>query len=180
MADFAVNAYLDPHAFEVAIDEIRRAVMRGANNGSQGAAEYVRDEMKDLLARFPHPIAEPSPTAPFKGPPGMLTDTFQAGHLRDSVHVVQSPIRGTAKVTADAVYARIQEFGGFAGTDHLTYISPRPYFRPTVMSLSTWGEIERIYYEEWRKDMLEAVAFLRTAAGRARATSLPRTMTRGG
>jgi hypothetical protein len=166
MADFAINAYLDPHRFEVAMDDIMDAVKKGADNGAQGAAEYVRDEMRVLLASSPHPVSEPSYTAPFKGPPGMLTTGSVSGgqipgHLRDSVSVPPRVIRGTAKVQASAVYARIQEFGGFTGTHHSTYIPPRPYFRPTVMSLSTWGEVEHIFYDEWRKDMLEAVAHLR-------------------
>jgi phage gpG-like protein len=164
MADFAVNVYLDPTRFEVALDEIKGATRAGADNGSQGAAEFIQEEMKALLAENPHPRSEPSLTRPWRGPPGMLTDTDQAGHLRDSVTIPPTLIRGTSKVAATAVYARIQEFGGFTGTNHTTYIPPRPYFRPTVMSLSTWGELERIYYEAWRKDMLEAVAHLKTSA----------------
>jgi phage gpG-like protein len=162
MGDFAVNAYLDPTRFEVALDDIASAVRKGAEDGAQGAAEYIRDELKTLLAENPHPRSEPSLTPPFKGPPGMLTDTAQAGHLRDSVTIYPQIIRGTSKVGNSAVYARIQEFGGFAGTDHLTYIPPRPYFRPTVMSLSIWGEVQHIFYEDWRRDMLAAVAHLRT------------------
>jgi phage gpG-like protein len=164
MADFAVNAYLDPTRFEVAIDEIKEAIRVGADNGSQDAAEFIKEELQTLLAENPHPRSEPSLTPPFRGPPGMLTDTDQAGHLRDSVNIYPTVIRGTSKVGVSAVYARIQEFGGFAGNHHMTYIPPRPYFRPTVMSLSTWGELERIYYEDWRKAMLEAVAHLRTSS----------------
>ncbi|SRR5216684_1484838 len=153
MADFAVNVFLDSVRFEAAIDRLSEGVSAGARNGNRAAAEYIKDEVQRVLALFPHPRTEPSMTLPYKGPPGFIT-----GHLHDEVHVTH-PLTGTSKVTASAVYARIQEFGGWAGTDHMTRIPPRPYFRPVVTSLSTVGELEHIYAEEWRVAMMTAVLF---------------------
>lgn len=153
MADFEVNVHLDPVRFEAAIDDIAVAARRGADNGARAAADYIKEELDILLAMFPHARSEPTETLKYKGPPGFIT-----GHLRDYVRVTH-PLQGTSKVGSYAEYARIQEFGGWAGTDHMTYIPPRPYFRPTVMSLSTWGEMEHIFSDEWRKAMMRAVLF---------------------
>jgi phage gpG-like protein len=91
-----------------------------------------------------------------KGPVGFVT-----GHLRDSVRVTVKPIRGFAIVGVYAEYARINEIGGWTGTDHMTYIPPRPYFRPMVMEVDTTGPegVEHIFYKHWRDAMIRAVAY---------------------
>lgn len=185
MAGFAVSIRLDDRRFEAAITDLEGKVKIAAAEGSKQAAELVRDLIKASLLEYAHPRAEPTASPPYKGPVGSLVDTAQAFHLRESIHAYPMAIEGFWKVSADAIYARIQEFGGWTGgvrhiyhkmtpagfidvsagftsETHMTYLPPRPYFKPMVMEIDTDPEglgIERIYYAEWRKAMIRAVAF---------------------
>lgn len=186
-----VNFFLDAGRFELAIHDINMAVSDAADIASVRSANKVADAIRTRLEMFPHPH-DPgaiSPAPPFKGPVGMLTTgrgRIIPGHLRDSVTVEAIPSVHGAKVYPSAIYARIQEFGGWTGgsrtlyrhisyhpigfqmvegpfksSSHHVYLPPRPYFRPAVMESVTLGaaSIERIYYEEWRDAMRTAIAF---------------------
>jgi len=184
MAGFAVSIRIDPDRFEAAITDLEGKIKIATAEGSLKAAEFVRDLIRERLLEYAHPRAEPTLSPPLKGPVGSLTDTHEAFRLLKSVHVVEMPIRGFAKVVADAPYARIQEFGGWTGgarhvyhldahghvdvsqgfvsETHLTFLPPRPYFKPAVMEVDTDPEgigVRRIYFDAWRKAMIRAVAF---------------------
>ena len=152
---FQVNITLDDEKFEAALIDWNKTVRLENGIGAVDAAETLKAHIQDLLSRYPHPTGTPSPTKRFIGPPG-----FISGHLHDSVEVTVKAIPGFTTVGVNAVYARIQEMGGFCGTRHLTYCPPRPYFRSSVMDMSEGidgGAIGHIFYEHWRASMLEAV-----------------------
>jgi hypothetical protein len=155
VSGFMVNIHMDIDRFEAAIYDWGKISREEGNLASMDAAEFLKELVQAKLAMFPHPRKEPTETLPFKGPPGLIT-----GHLMDSVEI-QPLLVDFVKVGVGAVYARIQEIGGWAGTDHMTFIPPRPYFMPTVRELDTEGPggLEHIYYDHWRKAMIRAVAF---------------------
>lgn len=150
---FKVNITLDPERFEAAITDWNRNVRLENGAGAVDAAYALKDEIQNLLDIWHHPPGTPSPTAPFKGPPGYIS-----GDLHNSVEVQIMPIAGFAKVGMASRYARIQEFGGFCGTHLSTYCPPRPYFRPTVLDFEQpEGHAQHIFVEHWRTAMLAAV-----------------------
>jgi hypothetical protein len=152
MPTFEVNIHLDDVGFNAAIDDLSKAVRRENRLGAMDAADYIKTEVQRVLIRYPHAPGTPSPTKPFKGPPG-----FISGELHDSVTVERGVFEGSAKVYPTAPYARLQEFGGFCGLHDLTYVPPRPYFRPVVMSVPLRDGVRHIFYEHWRTAMLAAV-----------------------
>lgn len=191
-ATVPVNTFLDVERFEAVLHDINMRVSTGADIASVKAANVLADAIRTKLATYPHPHDPQaiSPAPPFKGPVGMLTTGWGrniiAGHLRDSVTVEAMPYVHGAKVYPTAVYARIQELGGWTGGSrtlyahirrtptgfaqfigpyksgsHHTFLPPRPYFRPTVLEAATFGgsNLTRIYWEEWRDAMMRAVAF---------------------
>jgi hypothetical protein len=174
MTDIPVNIFLDIHRFEVAIDHMNENVKVAASRATSKSANAIADEVKRRLSLFPHPhdANAISPAPPMKGPVGLLTTghgfRIRPGHLRNSVGVEEIPFTHSAKVYVDAVYARIQELGGWTGGSitlyrHMryatsglatgfpivsgayksgprhVYLPPRPYFRPAVMDAETIG-----------------------------------------
>lgn len=186
-----INMFLDAVKFQAVLHDINMAVSSAADIASVRSARLIADAIKAKLEMFPHPHdpSAISPAPPFKGPVGMLTTgrgRIIPGHLRDSVTVEAMPSVHGAKVYPSAIYARIQEFGGWTGGSrvlyrhisyhpigfqmlegpfksgsHHVYLPPRPYFRPTIMEAESFGaaSIERIYYDEWRDAMRTAIAF---------------------
>jgi phage gpG-like protein len=153
---FQVNITLDDEKFEAFIADWNKTVRLQNDIASMEAARTLAERVQELLSIWPHPAGTPSPTARFVGPPGLIS-----GHLRDSVTVNESVLPGQATVGVGAVYARIQEMGGFAGTNHSTYVPPRPYFRPIVLEFGSEIDptgAQHIFFEHWRKSMLDAVA----------------------
>lgn len=157
MAGFEVNITLDPDRFLAALEDWKIRVGEQTDYAVIEAAEFLKELVQENLARFPHPWAEATPAPEFIGPVGMIS-----GALRDSVTIdfgvivasgFQGLARGTAKVYPTEVYSRIQELGGWTGTDHMTFIPPRPYFRPMVEEVDTSGPtgIEHIFYDRWRQ-----------------------------
>lgn len=73
--------------------------------------------------------------------------TSRSGNLMNSVlQSIETRIDGqslTVSIGSDLKYARIHEYGGFAGrkgpfkkrTGHRSYIKPRPYLRPAINDL---------------------------------------------
>lgn len=152
---FQVNITLDIERFEAAISDWSKNTRLQNGIASIDAANELKSRVQELLSIWIHPRRVPSPTKPFVGPPGLIS-----GHLRDSVEVTEMPISGFAKVGVNAEYARIQELGGFAGTRHMTYIPPRPYFRPIVMEFGSDIDpigAKNIFFDHWREAMLAAV-----------------------
>lgn len=156
MAGFQINITLDIDKFEAAIANWSSDLVTQNELAAVEGAEFLKELVQANLMTYPHPYSEPTESPPFKGPVGFIT-----GHLRDSVEVVVPPIAGYAKVQVGAIYARIQEIGGWTGAHHMTYLPPRPYFRPMVMEVDTTGPggMEHIFWEHWRKAMIRAVAY---------------------
>jgi|SRR5690606_207829 len=89
------------------------------------AAHYLEGQIKIELSRTSHPPGTPTP-APPGTPPSLVT-----GNLRRSIQVEgpqqTGPASWSAKVGAEAVYARVQELGG--GPSRLP---ARPYMAPGI------------------------------------------------
>jgi phage gpG-like protein len=156
MAGFEVNISMDIDRFEASITDWSKQCELEGHLASIDAANFIQELVQAKLSEFPHPRSEPTETMPFKGPPGLIS-----GDLRDSVTVERMAVGGFAKVYPTAVYARIQEIGGWTGNHHMQFLPPRPYFLNTVRELDTVGPggMEHIYYEHWRKAQIRAVAF---------------------
>ncbi|HEY4675949.1 MAG TPA: phage virion morphogenesis protein [Candidatus Angelobacter sp.] len=85
----------------------------------------------------------------FAGSAGSSSDllTSRSGNLMNSVlQSIETKVDGdslTVSIGSDLKYARIHEYGGFAGrkgpfkkrTGHRPYIKPRPYLRPAINDL---------------------------------------------
>jgi hypothetical protein len=119
-------------ALDKAVADAYKAGQRGANN----AAALVDKTTKAKLAQTTHKRGTPTPSAPGE-PPSLVS-----GQLRRSVLIVPATPRGAtawvAKVGPTAVYARIQELGGSAGT---TVLPARPYLEPAVRELIDSGAL---------------------------------------
>jgi len=106
-----------------------------------------------LLSLYPHPPGTPTPSPP-GSPVGLIS-----GHLRRGVNVdgpwqiSLSEVEGSIGPTA--VYARIQELGGFTGKGHRTYLPPRPYHQPTVDAMLP--EIRQIYVDAWAQAIYDTL-----------------------
>lgn len=110
-----------------------------AERGGPRAAEamgrtLVREVTRNELVRYTHPAGTKTNSPPGQ-PPAIITGT-----LRRSVK--QEPISGGRRVSqfrwettvgGTAVYARIQELGGWTGRHHATYLPRRPYLSAALM-----------------------------------------------
>lgn len=156
MAGFQINITMDIDKFEAALTNWSDDLPTQNEEAAVEGAEFIKELVQANLLLFPHPRGTPSLAPEWTGPVGYIT-----GQLRDSVDVVVPPIRGYAKVQVTAIYARIQEIGGWTGNHHTSYIPPRPYFRPMVEEVDTTGPggMEHIFWEHWRRAMIRAVAY---------------------
>jgi hypothetical protein len=102
---------------------------------------------KTLLSLFSHPPGTPTPSPP-GSPVGLIT-----GHLRRGVNVdgpwQLSLFEVEGSVGPTAVYARIQELGGFTGKGHTTYLPPRPYHQPTIDAVLP--QVYQGYADAWAR-----------------------------
>lgn len=55
-----------------------------------------------------------------------------AGQALDPASPDESTDAISAVLSPDTPYARIQEYGGYAGRGHKSYIPPRPYLQPAI------------------------------------------------
>lgn len=171
MAGFEVNISIDPDRFLAAIYDWSAQVKIQNRAGAVEAGEFLKELVQENLMRYPHPPDEPTESPPFVGPVG-----YVYGRLHDSVTLEIMPISGFAKVYAQlhgpggAIYARIQELGGWTGNHHTTFLPPRPYFRPAVEEIDTTGPggMEHIFYGRWKQaqeDALHGVAMPGSGSG---------------
>ncbi len=92
--------------------------------------DQVARQERVLLSLGYHPHGTPTGSKPGE-PPWRIS-----GALGRSVDVHGPVLRGVVglrwegKVGAGAVYARIQELGGWAGAGHRSYLPPRPHLKP--------------------------------------------------
>jgi hypothetical protein len=156
VSGFKVNISLDPDRFLAALTDWSVQTARETDTAVLEAAEFLKELVQENLLMFPHPPEEATEAPAYKGPVGFIT-----GALRDSVTVDVAPIAGYVKVYPTKVYSRINELGGWTGTDHMTWIPPRPYFRPMVEEIETTGPggMEHIFREHWLRAQRNALAF---------------------
>lgn len=167
MAGFEVNISLDVDAFLARIIDWSDQVKIQNRAGALEAGEFLKELVQANLSLFPHPFSEPTEAPAFKGPVGLITDPDlpggrgKGGALHESVTVEEMAVSGFVKVYARTKYARIQELGGWTGNHHMTFIMPRPYFRPMVEELDTTGPggMEHIFYDRWKRAQELALAF---------------------
>jgi hypothetical protein len=112
------------------MDALAKRVDAAARTGVRAAVTELHRGITAELSRTSHALGTPTPSRPGE-PPSLIT-----GYLRGSVR--DNPIKRVTKgvylggVTPKAVYARIQELGGWAGRNHRSYLPPRPYIAPGV------------------------------------------------
>lgn len=125
----------------------------------QGALLIERETKKTLMLTS-HKRNTPTPSPP-GSPPSMISG-FLARTWDMRGPVPDGPFSWTASTGPSAVYARIQELGGYVhwgarsnspfGPQQLgqyIHIPARPYFEPTVVA--TMPRIYRAYERAWRK-----------------------------
>lgn len=59
--------------------------------------------------------------------------------------------RWEARTYSGIAYARIHEVGGWTGRNHASYLPPRPYVAPTVISMR--GVLERIAADTFAREV---------------------------
>jgi phage gpG-like protein len=111
--------------------------------------EQVARQERTLLSLGYHPHGTPTGSRPGQ-PPWRIS-----GDLSRSVDVHGPVLRGSVsprwvgKVGAGAVYARIQELGGWAGQHHRTYLPARPHLTPAWLIVAPNARI--VYEHELRR-----------------------------
>jgi len=82
------------------------------------------------LTRKTHPPGTLTPSLPGE-PPALITGNLRrSAQDRAPQRIGRAIWEGALRMTA--VYARIQELGGWAGRDHASHLPPRPYIAPAV------------------------------------------------
>jgi len=82
------------------------------------------------LTRKTHPPRTPTPSLPGE-PPALITGNLRrSAQDRAPQRIGRAIWEGALRMTA--VYARIQELGGWAGRDHASHLPPRPYIKPAA------------------------------------------------
>jgi hypothetical protein len=105
------------------LDDVMREIV---NDG----VTIVHRNVTAELTRKTHPPGTPTPSVPPE-PPALVT-----GNLRRSAQdrmpqrIGRAVWEGALRMTA--VYARIQELGGWAGRDHASHLPARPYVKPAA------------------------------------------------
>lgn len=112
--------------------QFREAASEAAREGTKKTLEQIARQERTLLSLGWHAPGTPTGSVP-PSPPWRIS-----GDLSRSVEVI-GPVRyggvfprWAGKVGAAAVYARIQELGGWAGRNYSSYLPPRPHLEPAV------------------------------------------------
>lgn len=150
--------------FEWRMDEFERAVDSRVERLRLVTPSKLRDSVAHFelqiwgeLMEHEHPPGTRTPSPP-GGFPGNIT-----GRLGDSLTTrgisFNASIQTLTKLAGNsswsvtfgptAVYARIQELGGWTGKDHKSHLPARPYFRPGMTSQWAVGAFLRGMKEVW-------------------------------
>lgn len=117
-------------AFHAHAERLKAALDAGLKSGVDKGARAYGAAIRENLRLKSHSPGTVTPSAPGE-PPALIT-----GNLVRSVrHRRARQIRAhvyEAATGPTAVYARVQEKGGWTGAGHRTYLPPRPYVRPAV------------------------------------------------
>ena len=100
--------------------------------------EALEERTREKLGLTEHERGTPTPSAP-GDPPSKISGYLQ-GSLSRTPPVEAGAGIWSMLTGATAVYARIQELGGYAGRDHASYLPPRPYLKPAYDDLVASGE----------------------------------------
>lgn len=127
------------------LQEMLTAGVDCADEAAMAMGEETERAVRGQLSKASHALGTPTP-APVGGPPAMISGT-----LRDGVTTV--PLgNGAVQVGGTAVYARIQQLGGYSGWNRATYTPARPYLE------AAWEEA-RIPAANAAVDVIIAVVF---------------------
>jgi hypothetical protein len=139
------------------VEAVRRRLFRinadaleAARVATKSVLDKIARQERILLSLGYHPYGTPTGSRPGE-PPWRI-----GGHLAREVKVhgpdLHAGFRGArweGAVGSSAVYARIQELGGWAGRHHRTYLPPRPHLRP-AWNIVRPG-VRAIYVHELRR-----------------------------
>lgn len=115
----------------------RAAAERGGPKAAEAMGRVLAHGIQvNELRRFTHPAGTPTPS-PKGAPPARISGTLarsirqepMGGGRRIGPHTWQSEVGPTV------VYGRIQELGGWAGRNHVTFVPARPYIAPATLRL---------------------------------------------
>lgn len=135
---------------------INRKTVEAAGQATKRVLDRVARQEQILLNLGAHPKNTPTGSRPGE-PPWRIS-----GHLSDKVKVFGPNLHGgfwnprwEGAVGSTAVYARIQELGGWAGRNHQSYLPPRPHLKPA------WNIVRptarAVYLHELRRAVQEAL-----------------------
>lgn len=127
---------------------------------TEQAAMLIERETKKVLMLTSHPRNTPTPSPP-GSPPSMISGFLaRTWDLQGPVPV--GPFAWRATTGPSAVYARIQELGGYVHKgartrnptgplqlDQYIRIPARPYFAPTIEAVTP--QVHRAYERAWRQ-----------------------------
>lgn len=122
-------------ALDAMVDRVAKVTPRVV----EAIGESLEEKTRAKLHLTEHDPGTPTPSEPGDPP------SYISGALKGSVtHTPPLPTGdGTWSmlVGGTAVYARIQELGGWAGRNHASYLPPRPYLKPAYDELIASGEV---------------------------------------
>ncbi|WP_326829679.1 hypothetical protein OIE13_05955 [Streptosporangium sp. NBC_01810] len=134
---------VDVSALIASLQGLQHRASPAAQAAVDGMAEAAETAMRAALSRGPAPSAPGSPPA------------RRSGALRRSVEARPAfqtgPARWEARTYSGIAYARIHEVGGWTGRNHASYLPPRPYVAPTVISMR--GVLERIAADTFAREV---------------------------
>jgi Mu-like prophage protein gpG len=130
--------------------------VQATGDATKRVLDRVARQERILLNLGWHPMGTPTGSKPGQ-PPGRIS-----GHLADEVKVHGPRLVGglgrprwEGAVGSSAVYARIQELGGWAGRNHQSYLPPRPHLKPAWRIVRPTARA--VYVHELRRAVQEAL-----------------------
>ncbi|WP_370145682.1 hypothetical protein [Streptacidiphilus sp. EB129] len=111
------------------------------------AAGLVGERARANLSLTSHERGTPTPSAPNQ-PPSMISGTLR-DNWTDPLPVSDGAGTWVCTLAPTTVYAGIQEYGGWTGRNHASYLPPRPYLRPAVDDLLASGLVEDAFVRAW-------------------------------
>lgn len=153
-------------SFEWHMDRFEEALDRRVENLRVVTRQEMVDLRKDVevvmdmkLEEHAHPPGTRTSSLPGE-PPGTITGrlasslSFKGVSTSSLIRELGSSMSNSSwgfTVGPTAVYARIQELGGWTGEGHKTYLPARPYFKPTISDVVAVFKfsITRVWRNTW-------------------------------
>lgn len=134
---------VDVSALISSLQGLQHRASPAARAAVDGMAEAAQTAMRAALSHGPAPSPRGTPPA------------RRSGALERSVKarpaLQTGPARWEAHTYSGIAYARIHEVGGWTGRGHATYLPPRPYVAPTVISMHS--VLERIAVDTFAREV---------------------------